>query len=123
MKLAKLKSSFDIYKAELSYAELVAIQAACASAGDPIADDVSKAIEWYVANELPGPGEDESPAEEAKEDKGDEGDEPMPAAPASEPPALEPAPAEEVDVQAAADEILDEPPVDAEEPMTRRGAE
>lgn len=120
MKCSKISRSFDSYKAELSYAELMAIQTACAKAGDPIADDVSKAIEWYVANELPGPGEDESPDEEAKEageaeEAGEDLGEPLQEPIGEEPPELG------QDVQAAADEILDEPSQDEELP--RRGVE
>lgn len=41
----------------MSYAELVALQAACAKSGDPIADSMAEATNWYLTNELPGPGE------------------------------------------------------------------
>jgi hypothetical protein len=98
MKCAKLSGSFDMYRVELSYAELVALQAACAKAGEPVADDMAKAVEWYLENELPGPGESDSPGD--AKDKAAGGEEAPPAK------TVEPA---DDNVAADADQILPEP--------------
>ncbi len=52
----------------MSYAELMALQAAGQGAGDAIADEASKAISWYFAHEVPPPGVDEHPAKAAEGD-------------------------------------------------------
>lgn len=73
MKISK-KRGYSVYSAELSYAELIAIQAACAKDPNPVSDEMGKTIEWYVANDLPGPGEEEKPSEADANPEGDEGE-------------------------------------------------
>jgi len=68
MFLKKKANSYDSYTAELSYAELMALQAAGEQAGDPIADEAAKAISWFFSHEVPPPGVDEHPSKAAKED-------------------------------------------------------
>lgn len=105
MKLSK-KKGYDIYGAELSYAELLEIQAACQGQGNEISDGIAKTIEWYVANELPGPGET------AKTNEPEEADVFAAAAAAADelaPDEDEEAPAaEDAEVNSEADEILPE---------------
>lgn len=67
MKIKKT-DGYDSYKADLSYMELMAIADACRQAGEPIADEVAKSIEWQFAHETPPPGVDEHPSKAAKED-------------------------------------------------------
>lgn len=66
--LKKKNDTFDVYQLELSYTELMAIQAAGESAGDPVADELSKAISWYLSNLVAPPGVDEHPSKAAKDD-------------------------------------------------------
>lgn len=73
MVIKKKSGTFDVYTCELSFKELQAFQAAGRESGDPVADEASKAIEWYFANEVPPPGVDEHPSKAAKE-KSDEAD-------------------------------------------------
>ncbi len=58
MKLSKVNGTFDVYRAEVSYAELIAIQTAAQKAPGPVTDELAKAIDWYIQNELPAPGQD-----------------------------------------------------------------
>src|SRR4051812_22760630 len=63
----KKTDGYDSYKADLSYLELMAIKAACQNAGDPVADEIAKSLEWHFAHETPPPGLDEHPAKSAEE--------------------------------------------------------
>lgn len=68
MIIKKRSGTFDVYNCELSYAELMALREAGQQAGDPIADECSKAIDWYFAHEVAPPGVDEHPSKAAKDD-------------------------------------------------------
>lgn len=70
MKIDKVNNSFNTYKIELSFGELVAIVNAMEDSKlvDPIADEVRQGLQWYL-NELPGPGEDKEDLKAAKDAK------------------------------------------------------
>jgi len=59
MKIDKVSGSFNTYKMEVSFAEVVAIETALAANHDGVvADELYAGIEWFLKR-LPRPGEDE----------------------------------------------------------------
>lgn len=82
MKIKKTEG-YDSYRADVSYAELMAIAAMGQTAGDPICDEISKSIEWHFAHEVPPPGMDEHPSK-AAEKTGEPADELLASPPDSE---------------------------------------
>lgn len=66
--LTKRKNTFDVYELELSYTELMAIQAMGETSGDPVTDELSKSIQWYLSSIVPPPGVDEHPSKASKDD-------------------------------------------------------
>lgn len=55
-KISKSDKDFNIYRVECSFGELKKIQELLSGQPDPVADDLSAAIEWYLDNEVPPPG-------------------------------------------------------------------
>lgn len=89
MEIKKVNDTFNMYTIKLSYGELTAMRNALQSShGEPVADEMSQAIEWYMNENLPGPGEDKKDKEEEKEeamplpDSAEELDKTLPAPPA-----------------------------------------
>lgn len=91
IKISKLKNSYNTYKLELSYGQIVTIQKALQAVHDDAIADELLAMFNYYTTELPGPGEDEEDADARKEavagadGQGDENDEfPVPMPPGQE---------------------------------------
>lgn len=64
MKIDKVKDSFNTYKIELSYSEMMsAFKALAKSHADPVADEMFRGLQYYIER-LPGPGEDKDEGEE-----------------------------------------------------------
>lgn len=111
MKISKVADSYDTYKLEVSFGELSHMSAALQSETNPVADEIRKAIDFYMAS-IPGPGEDKEDlkAREKEEEQLDTPAEPpmgeleVGASVPEEVPAEPPAP------NAAADEVVPEPP-------------
>lgn len=67
MKIDKVNNSFNTYKIELSFTEMMALYKGLAkSHADPVADEVFRGLQYYL-DRVPGPGED-------KEEKTKEGE-------------------------------------------------
>ena len=59
MKISKKTETFDMYSLELSYSQLLSVQAALKlHHADPVADELSHGVDWSLER-LPRPGEDE----------------------------------------------------------------
>ena len=64
MQITKVNGSFNEYKLEISYAELLAIRDALArSHAGPVGDELYSGIVWYI-DKLPPPGVEEEDEEE-----------------------------------------------------------
>lgn len=85
IQMSKAKGTYNTYKLELSYGQIMAIrQALEAKHDDPIADELLAMFDYYM-RELPGPGEDEEAAKKQSEDaKAAEDDFPIPMPPEDE---------------------------------------
>lgn len=66
MVVKKRSGTFDVYQVEMSFKELMAVKETGRGSGDPIADEISKGIDWYFANEVAPPGVDEHPSKAAE---------------------------------------------------------
>lgn len=65
MKLEKVKNTFNDYKLEISYGQLMAIKASLEQLqGDVQADELLAEMDWYL-NNVPGPGQSEEEFEQA----------------------------------------------------------
>lgn len=73
MKCTRVSDSYDLYRLEVSFAELGALRSKLAGEETGvISDELLQALDWYVTN-LPKPGED--PKAKKKEDDGTQEDE------------------------------------------------
>lgn len=116
MKISKQSGSYDLYRAELSWAELNAVIGSLDASGTgAVSDELLAGFKWYM-EKLPKPGEEEDDEKETTE-KSDEGElTELPAPDAEieleEPevvPEELPAPTEGEDIDMALDDELPEP--------------
>lgn len=64
----KVKGTYNAYKMELSWGQLEAIRDALAlHHADPLADELFEELSWYMAGNVPLPGEDKSEKEKSEE--------------------------------------------------------
>lgn len=68
MKIDKVNNSFNTYKIELSYSEMMAaFKALAQSHADPVADEMFRGLQYYIER-LPGPGEDKEKESDKDQD-------------------------------------------------------
>lgn len=99
MEIRKKTDSFNMYTLTVSYGELTALKQALGGEGHSgvEADEMLAAINWYLANTVPGPGEDKEDLEARLEQPGElDGAELASKSP--------------IDADFELDSVLDEPP-------------
>ncbi len=112
MKIKKAPDSYDDYKVEMSFKELMALKEAGRNAGDPVADECSRAIEWFFSEgEVPPPGTDgDSDKEPKAKEEPDEADALLAKAtselPVDAPAKVEVSDVEDAEVEGEAEELL-----------------
>ena len=68
MEIKKVKNSYNDYELRISWGQLNAIfQALEKDHVGPLEDELWAGLSWYIANALPGPGEDEEEYKQAKD--------------------------------------------------------